>query len=308
MSTPLRCVSLAVLMCASACDQWLTQPVRYNTVEVSAMRRNGEAIAGVALELYTGQRPMGYGTTDATGRYRFTLVPDGLYGVRAIQPAAYAAVEELTGGAPTTSVSGLVLASDTVARARFTFLKRGAGAVAVLVHDDANVPVVGMFAALYDPHGFVAAARTDATGRVTFASVPFGVYGVSIPRPPGFRDLDESAFVAHDGLIVESGGTDTAAFTLARCAGTITVNVREDNGNPVAPYPVSLYTSAATVDDGFTAATGAKTFAVTCGDFGVRLVPLAGWSYTEGRGTSFADGLHVTRAAALSVTFVVRRN
>lgn len=304
-------VRIALLgLVAAACDQWLTQPTRYNTVDVSATRRNGDAIAGVELELYTGQRPMGYGKTDATGRYQFTLVPDGLYGVRAaVLPDGYVPVEALVAGPPTTAVSGLAIKGQATVTARFSFLKRGPGSVSVRLIDDAGTPLAGIFATLYTPAGVRDSVPTDAAGTAVFSAVPFGVHGVSVPRTAPYRDIGESAFAERDGLLVEDGMRETATLTFARCSGSIRVTVREENGNPVASFPLSLFLSTGIVQDSFTDAAGTFTFApLNCAEYGVRLVPLAGWTFAEGRGTSFIDGLRVTRSTSPSATFTIRRN
>src|SRR5262249_30097209 len=61
----------ALVLAATACDRWLTSPSLYNTVTVVVTTRGGSPIPGAALTLYTGQRPMGYASTGADGRYVF---------------------------------------------------------------------------------------------------------------------------------------------------------------------------------------------------------------------------------------------
>jgi hypothetical protein len=53
---------LAVAALAGACDGAFTDPALFGTIRVVARTRAGEPLRGVAAELYTGQRPMGYGT------------------------------------------------------------------------------------------------------------------------------------------------------------------------------------------------------------------------------------------------------
>lgn len=83
-----------VLLSVSACDSLLTRPSLYGAVDVRVTRRNGDAISGASLVLYTFQRPMAYATTDAAGSYRFTTVPEGLYGVGAVPPPGYTSVSD----------------------------------------------------------------------------------------------------------------------------------------------------------------------------------------------------------------------
>jgi hypothetical protein len=81
---PARIALGLLLVAASSCDFMLTRPPLYSTVPVSVTLANGDPVAGVNLELYTGARPMDYGTTGADGRFTFEHVPLGNYGVFAI--------------------------------------------------------------------------------------------------------------------------------------------------------------------------------------------------------------------------------
>ena len=77
------CLGL-LLLAASSCDYMLTRPALYSSVPVSVTLLNGDPVAGVKLELYTGFRPMDYAVTGADGRFTFEHVPLGNYGVYAI--------------------------------------------------------------------------------------------------------------------------------------------------------------------------------------------------------------------------------
>jgi hypothetical protein len=304
-----RAAAVALLAGTAACEQWLTQPIRYNTVEVTATRRNGEPLPAVGLELYTGQRPMGYGATDVAGRHVFERVPDGQYGVRALLPPGYAAVEELIAGPPSTVVSGLDLADNAVTPVRFTFLRRGPGAVDARVVDETGAGVPGVFVTLYAPSQVRDSVVTDSEGRVRFDPVPFGVHGLSLPVPALYRFGDEPFFRVRDGLLVEDGVVDTATVVLTRCIGTVTVTVREADGTPVSDFPLVLYRATGIVEQAATDASGARAFGpLPCDEYGVQLTQRPGWTFDEGRSLSFVDGLRITRTVvSYTPAFVVRR-
>src|SRR6476660_7516795 len=130
MSMPKFVVTaLATLPFASACDSMLTKPSLYNSVRVIVTQRDGTGVPGAGLVLYTGQRHMGYATTDSSGEFTFMRVPQGVYGVTAIPPDNYALMETLVRVPPSNTFNQLLVQGDTLKPVRFTFLKRGPGVV-----------------------------------------------------------------------------------------------------------------------------------------------------------------------------------
>lgn len=121
-------VSLIVSLALTACDSLVTKPSLYGAVDVSVTQPDGTAIAGARLVLYTFQRPMAYATTDASGAYRFTTVPEGLYGVGAVPPPGYVSVSDTSGSAAWAYVDQLPVRSGTVVEAHLRFLKTVASA------------------------------------------------------------------------------------------------------------------------------------------------------------------------------------
>src|SRR5215467_3178667 len=170
------------------CDAWLTKPSLYNTVTVIVSRRNGQPIPDVPLTLYTGQRPMGYATTDRDGRHVFQEVPQGNYGVFTTLPTGYDVIEHLIPGPPTIYRDDLIVAKDTLGPVRFTFLKRGPGSVIVRVTDPAVGDLAGVAVTLSASQTIEGKANTDSAGRATFVAIAYGVHSVSIQRPLLNRD------------------------------------------------------------------------------------------------------------------------
>ena len=305
-AVPRALFAAALVAVATDCTSLLTDPARYGVVDVLAHRRNGAAIPGVGLELYAGNRPMGYAVTDSAGAHRFTLVPEGFYGVRAVLPDGYSLVERLVAAPPSDFVQGLHVTRAPLSPVAFTFLKQGPGTLSVAVRESDGTPVAGVTTYLFAPSGTKGGGITDTGGQVTFNAVPFGVYGIRVSRPDLYRSDTEPLFAVQDGFLVDEGSRDSATFRFSRCSGSVQLEVVDEGARPVAGFPVTLYNSTGTVTDTVTASSGSYTFSpLACREFGVRLRPLIGWTITEGRGSSFADGLRVSKTVSPTVTLQV---
>lgn len=164
---------------------------------------------------------MGYGTTASDGRFTFTRVPQGLYGVEAGPPSGYALIESLLGGPPTYFVQNLDVADDTLGPVHFTFLKIGTGDVVVRVLDMSGAPLGGVKAQLYTATQRLDTLLTDATGTGVFHNEPFGAYGVEIVRPAPYNSYNQpndSLVSFRFPIIVEAGSRDSARFVLQKPA------------------------------------------------------------------------------------------
>ena len=293
-----------------ACDGMVT-PSLFGTVSAVVTRRDSVTpIAGAQVILYTGARPMGYATSDSAGRVTFPEVPEGVYGVRAVPPTGYLAQERLAlTPNPTEFAHNIRVAARDSLGVRFTFLKEGAGRVAVQVSTPAGVAVPDIPLTLYAPRGPVASARTNAAGQATFEGVPLGNYGVFAERPVTYRDSGETALVPRDGLIVDEGSTQRALFTLAPCGGSVVAEVRDQAGRP-APGRVQLYQGSGVLQEEALGADGTRAFGgLLCDLYGVRyLPPPVGWRAANVVGAGYADRLRVRRTAgAVRATLVVER-
>lgn len=300
--------ALAILVAASGatlagCDRLATSPSRYAAVEVQTTRRDGAPVAAVPLVLATGLRIMGYDTTDANGNARFSRVPEGpAYGVVAGVPAGYARLEDLLGGA----VSDFVpfdLHRDSLPMVRFQFLKIGPGTVTAKVVDQASAPLPDVDVELYSSTQVISRQKTATDGRALFSPVPFGSYGVRAFRPDAYRDQGESQTLEVDGLVIEEGATETRTLALQRCMGSITLTVSNPTFGAGANIRTQLFSAIRVVDARRTGTDGAVRYAdVTCGGYGVRLLPSAEWVVIPGRGTEFLDGLIVNRGSTRTVS------
>jgi hypothetical protein len=290
-----------------ACDQMVTTPMRFGTVEVRTTRRDKTPVARVPLVLFTGLRVMAYDTTDAKGEARFIRVPEGLaYGVYAGIPEGYERPERLLGG----SISDFVpfdVHRDSVPTVSFEFLRIGPGTVTAQVLKEGEGPVGSAEVELYAASGVISKRQTDIEGRVRFDAVPFGVYGIRTPRTAEYRDVDEGPLLNQDGLLVEDGATATGTLTLRKCFGSIVLRVADPVRGAAAGIRAELFKAEATIDTTRTATDGTVRYTgLQCGAYGVRIHPLADWIITPGRGTSFKDGLVVNRSATVDVLLPVQ--
>jgi hypothetical protein len=255
---------------------------------------------------------MGYGATDTAGKFAFTRVPQGTYGVIASIPDGYDVLEHLIGGPATTFHDQLIVARDTVSPVHFTFLKKGPGSVTVrtLAADGSALP--GVLIELYAPTASVAKITSDANGRVTFNNVPFGVYGVVATRPVLFRDFqapNDSLFAFHDNIVVEDGSRDSVNYSFAKCAGDVRAIVLDNSGAPVAGTATAFFTSTQTLGGAVTGADGRVAFAGPCAtQLGLLINPPVGFTVAEGRGSNFMDGIVLSNGQSRDLTFHVVRS
>ncbi|HEY5060666.1 MAG TPA: carboxypeptidase-like regulatory domain-containing protein [Gemmatimonadaceae bacterium] len=206
--------ALAALTLAMGCDAWLTKPSLYTTVEVVATGDSGDPIANAPLILYTGQRPMGYAATGADGRFTFTRVPPGNYGVSITRPLFYR--DYVTPGDSLSSVrDDLVVqaGSPTVVTLN---LQRCAGTVRVLVQDQTGAPVPGANAAAYAASGNLSSALTGADGRANLVEPCAISMGVQITAPTGYTAAVGRGTSFVDGLVLTNGASANAVFHLQR--------------------------------------------------------------------------------------------
>lgn len=306
---PILICSVALVTLSLACESLVTRPTLYGRVDATVRNRKGEPVPGAALVLYTGQRPMGYATTDATGSYRFLDVPEGTYGLRAIPPAGYLRLEDVSAVLkPTDVVDQLVVTAETGLAANFTFLKRGFGSVIAQVSEPDGAGVARIPVILYSPNGALRRGVTDATGRFVFDSIPLGNYGVFAERPTLYLDSAETSLPSTAGLIVDEGRREPANFIFARCTGSVNARVIDNTGAGVRGALLIFYTATSKHGEEAVSDDGSKVFApLICDDYGVRVQLPVGWMATEGKGVTFADGLRVRRGSALTATLRVQR-
>lgn len=178
---------------------------------------------GITALLYVGYRPMGYLKTNTQGVVTYDQVPEGFYGVYMVLPAEYAGWDEVAGLPRRDLVDGIHVMAGTDTTIRFEFLRRGTGTTVVQTVGEDNRPLPRRSVVLYHSVGYIAEARTDSTGRVTFSDVPTGIYGVSTPTlpPAGVPACD---FVARVPLVMDGGHREEVRLVIPRCTGSSVPN------------------------------------------------------------------------------------
>lgn len=293
----LRWLGAFVVPMLLACDGVLTDPAPYGTVRVVARTRDGAALPGIGAELYTGPRPIGYGTTDTAGSIAWMLVPEGRYGVLLTLPDSYTTIGALSGAPGGDQVDDVPVAATSDTTLTFTLLRKGPGRVESQVVDEAGVPLAGMPVGLFSPRGIIAERRTDATGHATFADVPYGNYGVFTVPPDSFG-VPNAAWIVRDGLLVDRGYAATATLRMPRCTGRLVVTVRDQLNQPLPGFAVRRFTATRVWPAVATGADGIATISqVICGEYGVYVEAQAGFTVPWARDTAYVDGLAVTSGA-----------
>ena len=283
------------------CESVFLGPPQYASVSVSATDSSGAGIPAVWLQLYTGERVIAYGETDARGRYLFTNVPPGGYGVLLARPAAYTDSGELA----TVYVDNLTVAAGTVEPVHFT-LDACRGVIDATVAELVGASAQGVNLLFYTATGAVERLQTDAAGTRALA-VDCGQYGVRFEETPGYVSPPgrNSSYV--DELVVHRNKHVSAALRVESCFGSIRVTVLDAANAPVSTASLVAYTPAGNLATAFTGADGRYTFArVPCGtDVGVAVGAPSGSAYrvVQGRGTSFVDGLRMANNVVTDVTF-----
>ncbi|MBP8291526.1 MAG: hypothetical protein KAX65_02060, partial [Caldilineaceae bacterium] len=192
----------------------------------------------------------GFTMTNASGAYRFDLVPEGLVSLRAMDPAALEQADTRT----------TVVASDTVVANLVLF--GGVGTVRGAVFEEDGTPAVDM-----PIYGGPAVVRTDATGQFVLENVPVGARRISafdearqrlVEKGINIRSAGDEAIVqlvmpargVIAGRVLQADGRTPAAKVrvIIFGAGTYKVYTDSQGGYRAENLPMGEYTVAAFLD------------------------------------------------------------
>lgn len=270
-------------------------------LEVRVEDPEGEAIAGVQLQLFSSSGVVAEFESDSTGVRRFADLPFGDYGVRALPGLGYQ-VEGFT-----SEVDGLLVEGDWVERTTL-LLDRCIGSIRIEALRESGDPVSGLAVTLYTPEGEVATVVTDGAGHADFPDLFCGDYGVRTPGRSG-KTLVAPAAGFLDGLVVEHRDERLARFTFRPCEAVIRVQVEDEAGTPVPGAVLALYDRDGSLGQGASDLSGIFIFeGVPCGDDrAVDVEPPAGFSVPNERGRRYVDGLALGEGDAIQIRFTLDR-
>jgi hypothetical protein len=158
---------------------------------------------------------------------------------------------------------------------------------------------------LYNASVVLEEGVTGADGVRSFGPLGCLDFGMRLGRllPWLFDEGPQKDFF--DGIRVTRGSLQTFRFEVVRCTGMVRIRVEDLGGVPVPGAGLTLYTSQGEVARGMTDATGAFGFPdAACGvQYGVSVQPPSGFTVTEGRGSSFFDGIMLENGEQTSLTF-----
>jgi hypothetical protein len=302
-----RGMLVVFLMTVTGCEVALTEGAPYGSVRIEATSRANAPLPGIDILLYTGRRPMGYGTTDTNGLVVFRQVPPGGYAIRATLPERYADLAEFNLGPSALFSDGFSVEAGKTSTRALTFLLRGTGSLEARARDSSGVPIRGLTIDFYRSSGYIAKVLTDTAGLARMDSVPLGYYGAAFTAPDSLG-VPNQPFTFRDMLFVDGESPARAEFTVATCFGNLAVDVRDQDGAPATGVTVVRYVSSGRTWTATTDANGGHDFGrVPCGDYGVFAQPSGAYEVTPERGLGFADGLRVTKGLALRATLRVTR-
>lgn len=179
--------------------------------------------------------------------------------------------------------------------------------VSVLATDSSGTGIPGVSLELYTGARVMGYGVTDPSGQYVFTDVPPGGYGVLLLKPALYKDPDEPAGTTVDQLLVAARTVQPVHFTLARCHGVIDATVTEITGASAEGVNLLFYTGLGPLDTLQTDALGKRSFAVDCGQYGVKFADTFGYTSPAGPNSSFADGLVVHRDGHVSAALKVQR-
>jgi len=296
---------LVLVILLSACAAWITDILDFGSLKVQTVTRSGAPVSGSELILYNDLQVMGVGFTNSAGIYRFDIVPDQPSGVHNEPPDGHMRPEDVVGGSSTAYVENITMKEGDEQSISFTLVRVGSGRIDVSVRDTNGAPIESTKVVLYGPEGTLSEKITESSGVASFDPVSFGNRAIRVVPPRAYLDSDGGFFFQH-GILIDEDWTEEVSFILEKCLGTVQGSVQDVSGAPVMEHTVRLYSSTSTLELKDTGADGVAVFdSIPCGNRGLSLVETPGWSFEEGRGRSFHDGIFVSRGSDQTFSFIV---
>ncbi len=303
-----RTAALAASLAVAACGELVTDPPLQGTIRVRATSRQGAPLPGIKAILYNNTRHFGYAYTDADGNATLHRVTMGTYGVYMAVPTDYVGFDEVGLGPRNDFAVPLTVRSGSDTSLSFTFLRRGAGGMVVTAVDTAGDPVRGLIVHLYNPTQVLSSVATNTDGQITFYGLPFGPYGIWTQPPDSLGVPGSPPIVRDTGLFIDRDHVAQVRLVVPRCLGEVRTLVLDQAMQPVAGYPVSLYTHIAVRSTLNTGPDGIARFLnVPCGGYGVYVIGQPGFTVDPSRGSGVDDGITVAHKSLVQSTLRVTR-
>lgn len=266
---------------------------------------SNQPLPNISLTLYTSAGKFADGVTNQAGNYTFTNLPLGNYGVFAARPIQYRDSAE----SALPALDGLLIDEGFTGAANFQFALC-AGSIGVRVRDNTGAAVPGGLLTLYGIGG-VRDTTLGVDGRRQFDNLQCGAYGVRVAPPFGWTAVEAFGSTYQDKLSIHRGAALDVTLTVTRIGrGIVRVRVLDDAESPLENIRVVLYTGEGVVRDVLTGPDGFVTIPdnLVNRDYGLRVVPRAGYTVQEGAGTSFFDSIRLVDGATRDFVFHLKRD
>jgi len=278
-------------------------------LRVEVVDNTGAPLDSVRVQVYTPTSVLADWSTGVQhpAVRTFADLPTGDYGVFVLAGRGYL----LPDNAPVYTVDSLLIEDGDTIVARIA-LAPCRGGVAATVRTAAGRPLAGVPLRLYTGQAVISDAVSDADGTARWPGVACDDYGVTVTSlPVGIATPDDPSTLVADGLRLGTHATTVnGALTLATCTGTLRVITRDEAGTPVAGSTLAFFDANSTLQVSNTTASGTVELVVptaVCRTLGVALAPPPGYRVTEGRGTSYLDGIALRDDEVRTVIFTLQR-
>lgn len=264
-----------------------------------------KAMPGIRVVLYQSKGSLEEGVTNQSGLFQFAAVPLGNYGVFAFRPPAYTDSADN----PLPSRDGFVVDQGSASTATFQFAKC-IGTLDVRVRDNTGAPVPGSLLTFYGNFG-VQDSILGAQSERHIADLACGPYGVRVRPPPGWTAEEGRGTTFQDNIIIHRGTVASVTLNVKRIGrGTVRVRVVDDLGAPIENVRTVVYVGSGLVRDVVTGPDGSVTMAdlLVNAEYGVRVVPRAGYTAPEARGSTYDDGIKLVDGGVRDFVFRFKRD
>jgi hypothetical protein len=270
-------------------------------INVSVVDLDGTPIEEAEVFLYGPEGELAKKAVGSSGSVSFDPVSFGNRGIRIVPPRPY--FDPFEEGS--FFQDGFLIDEGWVEEVNFV-LEKCFATLRASVQDASGAPFPEYPVRLYSSTSTLELKDTGADGVAVFDSITCGDRGLALVETPGWFFEEGPGLSFYDGISVTRGSDQTFSFTVEPCLGTVRGSVQDAFGVPVTEHPIRLYSSTSTLELEDTGADGVTVFdSIPCGNFGIALTQRPGWTFEQGPGLSFHDGISVTDQSDQTFSFSV---